>query len=83
VIAVIGFSVISSIKLIFLSDWKHQYARQDVILNYMQEVADKYDFHSKIRLEHKVKRLFWMEGQCQWEVTVEDLMTGLEFKKAL
>lgn len=52
--------------------WKRRYALQDQILEYLQDVADKYDVTRRIRFDHEVVSATWQESSCTWAVGFAD-----------
>ncbi len=53
-------------------DWPYHYSTQDVLLNYFQRTADKYDLRKNIRFETQVVEARFDEAAAQWHVRVKD-----------
>lgn len=52
--------------------WKHWYATQGELKDYLQGVADQYDIGKKVRFQTEVTEAIWDEPASRWYVTVCD-----------
>lgn len=52
--------------------WSRSYAEQPEILEYLNEVTDRYDVRQHIRFGCRVVALEWNERRCEWRVDCED-----------
>ena len=57
-------------------DWSAVYAGSAEIKNYFKEFATKYGLNKYIRVNSEVSRAQWKEEQGQWEVTINETVTG-------
>lgn len=58
------------------SQWKHFYAPGAEILQYLKNVAKRYNVMRYVKLMHRVKGARWDEEKGKWAVEVEDLVTS-------
>jgi cation diffusion facilitator CzcD-associated flavoprotein CzcO len=52
-------------------DWSKVFSPQHEILEYLKNVAKKYDVNKNIKFGHKVKSFRWDEQTSDWKVLVE------------
>ncbi|KAK8845289.1 hypothetical protein IAR55_006002 [Kwoniella newhampshirensis] len=52
-------------------NWSRVYAGQAEILEYLKDVADRYNVRKAIKFKHTVKTAFWNEVTAQWDLTIE------------
>lgn len=53
------------------SDWKQLFSLQPEILDYLKDVAEKYQLRSHIMFNVKVNRAYWDEDEYRWHVFTE------------
>lgn len=51
--------------------WKHWYATQGELLDYLRTVADDFDLRRHIRFDTELTDARWNEANAQWEVTLK------------
>jgi cation diffusion facilitator CzcD-associated flavoprotein CzcO len=56
----------------FSPDWSTTYARQPEILQYLKNVAAKYDLYLNAKFHHRIKSSTWDEGIKKWRMVVHD-----------
>ncbi|ODM86880.1 putative monooxygenase y4iD, partial [Orchesella cincta] len=59
-------------------DWSKQYPDRTELLEYIRNVAKKYDLFENVKFQHRVNTLRWDEGEGKWHVTVLNMNTELE-----
>ncbi|ODM89404.1 Baeyer-Villiger monooxygenase [Orchesella cincta] len=69
-----------SLVMYYLSTrhWSKQYPDRTELLEYIRNVAKKYDLFEKVKFQHRVNTLRWDEGEGKWHVTVLNMNTELE-----
>jgi cation diffusion facilitator CzcD-associated flavoprotein CzcO len=53
-------------------DWSRPFAPQEEILEYLNNIADKYDIRRHIRFDTAVASLNWQHASSRWLVTTKD-----------
>ncbi|KAI8138275.1 hypothetical protein BJV82DRAFT_697788 [Fennellomyces sp. T-0311] len=53
-------------------DWSQLYATREEIHSYMQNVAKKHELYKQTRLQAKVIKAAWLEGQRRWQLDILD-----------
>ena len=79
IVLILSFTELSSEIFLFCSlsyelnpDWSRVFSSQDEILQYLQQVADKYGIRNKIELGKRVTRMVWDEEIQKWSITLSD-----------
>ncbi|SCG71975.1 flavin-containing monooxygenase [Micromonospora inositola] len=52
--------------------WSRYYAKQEEILNYFRDVAERFGVVERVRFGHRVATLTWDEGSGRWTVCATD-----------
>jgi 4-hydroxyacetophenone monooxygenase len=53
-------------------DWTKHFSKQEEILNYIRDVADRFNLRSKIQFGVEVEKLEWDDNASLWSVTLRD-----------
>ncbi|KDB23870.1 hypothetical protein H109_04252 [Trichophyton interdigitale MR816] len=64
------FSHLYSFSFAQNPDWTRLYPSQEEILNYLNDVGDKYGLHRYIRFSSMVEECRWNEDEKKWKTTV-------------
>ena len=54
------------------TDWSQPFAGQAEILQYLEDIADKYDVRRHVRFDHQVAALNWQDDAAHWRITLGD-----------
>ncbi|QKX59638.1 uncharacterized protein TRUGW13939_06775 [Talaromyces rugulosus] len=61
--------------------WSTYYASAGEILQYWKRVAEKYDVRKLMKFRHRLTHAQWNQLSSQWEVMVDDELTGFSTKQ--
>lgn len=66
------------------SQWSEFYASGPEIQLYLKNMAKKYGVYDYCKFNHRFVEAHWLEDECLWEVTFEDIPSGqVSFTEAL